>query len=92
MAGKKALFISGSFGLGHVVRDLAIARELRRENPDIEISWLARHQAGIKMAYSQTTPESLAEAILSNTGKEVTYASIATDGARRAARIIGGLF
>jgi UDP:flavonoid glycosyltransferase YjiC (YdhE family) len=43
MAAKKVLFISGSLGLGHVVRDLAIAGALRRRQPDIEIFWLAAH-------------------------------------------------
>jgi UDP:flavonoid glycosyltransferase YjiC (YdhE family) len=38
---KKILFISGSVGLGHVSRDLAIAAELRRISPDVEVSWLA---------------------------------------------------
>jgi UDP:flavonoid glycosyltransferase YjiC (YdhE family) len=42
---KKILFISGSLGLGHVNRDLAIARELRKQNPDVAISWLAAHPA-----------------------------------------------
>jgi UDP:flavonoid glycosyltransferase YjiC (YdhE family) len=37
----KVLFISGSFGLGHVTRDLAIAKEMRRMCPEVEISWLA---------------------------------------------------
>jgi hypothetical protein len=40
-ANKKVLFISGSLGLGHVTRDLAIATELRRHYPELEISWLA---------------------------------------------------
>jgi predicted glycosyltransferase len=38
---KNILFISSSIGLGHAARDLAIARELRERNPDLEISWLA---------------------------------------------------
>jgi len=38
---KKILFISGSVGLGHVLRDLAIVRELRTLEPEIEVSWLA---------------------------------------------------
>ncbi len=42
---KKILFISGSLGLGHIARDLTIAKELRRINPEIEISWLAVHPA-----------------------------------------------
>lgn len=45
MAGKKILFISGSFGLGHATRDLALANELRRQNPTIEISWIASEPA-----------------------------------------------
>lgn len=35
------LFISGSFGLGHVFRDLAIANEIRRLRPDTRVSWMA---------------------------------------------------
>jgi len=34
------LFISSSIGLGHAARDLAIAKEMKKRNPDIEISWL----------------------------------------------------
>jgi len=37
----RVLFISGSFGLGHVTRDLAIAKEMRRICPEVEISWMA---------------------------------------------------
>jgi UDP:flavonoid glycosyltransferase YjiC (YdhE family) len=42
---KRVLFISGSLGLGHVSRDLAIARELRRSRSDLEICWLAADPA-----------------------------------------------
>jgi len=45
MSGKRILFISGSLGLGHVCRDLVIARELRKNNPNMEIDWLAAHPA-----------------------------------------------
>ena len=41
MAGFRVLFVSGSLGLGHVTRDLAVARELRRKAPGIEVGWLA---------------------------------------------------
>jgi len=187
------LFISGSFGLGHVFRDLAIAHEIRRLRPDTRISWMAgdparqvladagetllpeaaqyasdsdpaeaiaqnmhanlvqyalqarqswlqnvrlfrlaaadlaivhgggsitleltalrtpflffpveghseqevsvatriaRHGAGVRMAYSQTTPEALAEAARAQMGREVTYPPIPTDGARVAAELI----
>ncbi len=36
---RKVLFISSPIGLGHVQRDLAIARELRLLHPDIAIDW-----------------------------------------------------
>ena len=41
MSGLKILFVSGSIGLGHAARDLAIARELRRLDPRVDIVWLA---------------------------------------------------
>jgi pimeloyl-ACP methyl ester carboxylesterase/predicted glycosyltransferase len=40
---KRALYISSPIGLGHARRDIAIARELRRLHPDLEIDWLAQH-------------------------------------------------
>lgn len=52
---------------------------------------LKRHGAGINMTYSETTPESLAEAIFSHIGKEVTYTPIPTDGAQKAAELISQL-
>jgi pimeloyl-ACP methyl ester carboxylesterase/predicted glycosyltransferase len=39
---KRALYISSPIGLGHARRDLAIARELRRLHPDLQIDWLAQ--------------------------------------------------
>ncbi len=39
---RRALFVSSPIGLGHVQRDLAIARELRRLVPGLEIDWLAQ--------------------------------------------------
>src|SRR5207248_6241350 len=39
----RALYISSPIGLGHAQRDLAIARALREERPDLEIVWLAQH-------------------------------------------------
>jgi pimeloyl-ACP methyl ester carboxylesterase/predicted glycosyltransferase len=38
----RALYISSPIGLGHARRDVAIARELRRLHPDLEIDWLAQ--------------------------------------------------
>ncbi len=39
---KRALFISSPIGLGHAWRDVAIADELRRQVPGLEIEWLAQ--------------------------------------------------
>src|SRR5207248_1583933 len=38
----RALYISSPIGLGHARRDVAIARELRKLHPDLEIDWLAQ--------------------------------------------------
>lgn len=43
--GLEVLFISGSIGLGHVTRDLAIAAALRRLRPDLDLRWLAADPA-----------------------------------------------
>jgi UDP-N-acetylglucosamine:LPS N-acetylglucosamine transferase len=51
-------------------------------------SRLARHGAGVRMTQGHTTPSSLADAIVANIGRELTYAQIPADGARRAAKII----
>ena len=40
---KRALYVSSPIGLGHAQRDIAIADELRRLHPDLEIDWLAQH-------------------------------------------------
>ncbi len=57
---KRVLYISGSIGLGHVSKDLAIARELRLQQQDIEILWLAGHPASDALARAgeQLLPES----------------------------------
>jgi predicted glycosyltransferase len=39
----RALYISSPIGLGHAQRDVAIADELRKLHPDLEIDWLAQH-------------------------------------------------
>ncbi len=38
----RALYISSPIGLGHAQRDVAIANELRKLVPDLEIDWLAQ--------------------------------------------------
>jgi pimeloyl-ACP methyl ester carboxylesterase/predicted glycosyltransferase len=42
---RKALFISSAIGLGHVQRDLAIVREMRALQPDLEVDWFTVHPA-----------------------------------------------
>ena len=39
----RALFVSSPIGLGHARRDIAIARELRKLRPELQIDWLAQH-------------------------------------------------
>jgi predicted glycosyltransferase len=39
---RRALYLSSPIGLGHAMRDAAIADELRRLQPDLEIDWLAQ--------------------------------------------------
>jgi len=44
---KRVLFISGSIGLGHIGRDLAIAQALCKLDSRVEISWLAEDPASM---------------------------------------------
>ena len=39
---RRALFVSSPIGLGHALRDVAIAAALRAQRPDLEITWLAQ--------------------------------------------------
>jgi len=45
----EVLFISGSLGLGHVTRDIAIANKLRDRYPGMNIRWLAAHPATLML-------------------------------------------
>lgn len=38
---KKVLFVSWQGGMGHITRDVAIVQELRRQNPQADVSWIA---------------------------------------------------
>ena len=57
---KKILFLSWQGEMGHITRDLAIVKELRRQNPEIEISWMAHPLASklIREAGETLLPES----------------------------------
>lgn len=39
---KRALFITSPNGLGHTLRDVAVADELRKLHPELEVHWLAQ--------------------------------------------------
>ena len=39
---RRVLYISSPIGLGHARRDVAVARELRRLQPDLQVEWLAQ--------------------------------------------------
>jgi len=40
---RRALYLSSPIGLGHARRDVALAGELKRLRPELEIDWLAQH-------------------------------------------------
>ncbi|MFC1502301.1 glycosyltransferase [bacterium] len=60
MSTKNILYISWQGAMGHITRDLAIARELHQMNPDVDISWMAHPLARklIKQAGEKLLPES----------------------------------
>lgn len=67
---KNILFISGSLGLGHIGRDLAIVHKLRELNSDIQISWLADYPATLML--EQSGEKLLPEAeMIANGNKEL---------------------
>jgi hypothetical protein len=41
----RLLYFSGSMGLGHVTRDMAIVREIRRLRSDVDVDWIATSPA-----------------------------------------------
>lgn len=49
--GKRALLVSSPIGLGHAWRDVAIARELRRQVPGLEVEWLAQPPLNVHVAH-----------------------------------------
>jgi pimeloyl-ACP methyl ester carboxylesterase/predicted glycosyltransferase len=47
---QRALYISSPIGLGHAQRDAAVADELRKLRPGLEIDWLAQHPVTAMLA------------------------------------------
>jgi UDP:flavonoid glycosyltransferase YjiC (YdhE family) len=64
---------------GHFEQNLVVAKRL------------ARHGAGERLLYAETTPETQAEAVVEQLGREASWPGIPTDGARRAAALINDL-
>jgi UDP-N-acetylglucosamine:LPS N-acetylglucosamine transferase len=52
---------------------------------------LKRYDAGARMDYDESGPSELAEAIVTNIGKSVSYKAANTDGAKKAASMILGV-
>jgi len=52
---------------------------------------LAQYRAGRRLDYAATSPESLAEAIVTEIGRPVDYRPVETDGAARAAALLAEL-
>src|ERR671910_2477419 len=69
MTSTSVLYISDSIGLGHAARDLAIARELRALNPEVEIMWLAGDPARRLIAEAGETLLAETEARIDNGSK-----------------------
>ena len=75
---KRALYISSPIGLGHAQRDAAIAGELRKLHPDLEIDWLAQHPvtAVLEAAGERIHP---ASALLANESSHIESESAEHD-------------
>jgi hypothetical protein len=52
---------------------------------------LDNYRAGRRMDYATSEPDAIADAITEEIGREVDYRPVETDGAARAARLIGEL-
>ncbi len=75
---RRVLYVSSPIGLGHARRDIAIARELRRAHPDLEIDWLAQHPvtAALDAAGERVHP---ASALLANESHHIESESAEHD-------------
>jgi UDP-N-acetylglucosamine:LPS N-acetylglucosamine transferase len=73
---KKVLFLTWSVGLGHVTRDLAIVREVRKRVPRAEFSWLACPPASqvLSDAREELLPDAALISNSTTTAEEVTGA------------------
>jgi pimeloyl-ACP methyl ester carboxylesterase/predicted glycosyltransferase len=71
---RRALYVSSPIGLGHAWRDVAIARELRKLHPDLQIDWLAQDPVTrVLEACGETIHP--ASALLANESRHITAES-----------------
>lgn len=61
---------------GHAEQEVAVAGRL------------ARHQAGVRMEFGETTPETLTDQIARTIDRPVVWPEIAADGTRNAAQLV----
>ena len=75
MSKKRILFISWQGGMGHITRDLAIANEIHRQNPEWEIQWLGHSIAAMLLRDAGETvlPESKLSANYANVAKSIYH-------------------
>ena len=64
-ASKKALYLSSPIGLGHGRRDIAIARELRKLRPELQVDWLAQDPVTRLLAASRERIHPLSQRLAS---------------------------
>jgi pimeloyl-ACP methyl ester carboxylesterase/predicted glycosyltransferase len=74
----RALFVSSPIGLGHAQRDVAIARELRCLQPDLQIDWLAQDPVA-RMLEAEGEQIHPASAHLANESKHIESESAEHD-------------
>jgi len=65
---RRALFVSSPIGLGHAWRDVAIADQLRRRVPDLEIEWLAQSPVTTVLKRRGETIHPASESLASESG------------------------
>ncbi|WP_211229348.1 alpha/beta fold hydrolase [Nakamurella lactea] len=65
---RKALYLSSPIGLGHAMRDMAIAQQLRTARPDLQIEWLAQHPVTAVLASNGETVHPASAFLASESG------------------------
>ncbi len=72
---KRLLYLSSPIGLGHARRDLAIAQELKRIEPDLQVDWLAQHPVTAVLADAGETVHPASDWLASESGHIASEAS-----------------